>query len=202
MVDMSKTIEPKSDQLNADDLIAGPKTITITGVTGSETPEQPVSVAFDGDGGKPYKPCKSMRRVMVHCWGADATQYKGRSMTLYCDPDVTFGGMKVGGIRIGHMSHIDGTHHLMLTASKAKRKPFVVKPLDTPKAAPAIDYSDEARAVADKGSEAFRDWWTNNPDKRASAKSIMDELKQRADKADEAKAPAPQVADDDDELPM
>ena len=31
-IDISKTIAPKSDQLNADDLIAGPKTITVTGV--------------------------------------------------------------------------------------------------------------------------------------------------------------------------
>jgi hypothetical protein len=29
-------------------------------------------------------------------------------MTLYCDPEVQFGGMKVGGIRISHMSDIDG----------------------------------------------------------------------------------------------
>ncbi len=44
MVDLTKTVEPKSDQLNADDLIAGPRTITITRVTASDTPEQPVSV--------------------------------------------------------------------------------------------------------------------------------------------------------------
>ena len=33
---------------------------------------EPVRVTIaEGDNRKPYKPCKSMRRVMVHCWGAD-----------------------------------------------------------------------------------------------------------------------------------
>lgn len=127
MVDMSNFIAPRSDQLNADDLIAGPLTITISKVRASEgTPDQPVEVHIEGSN-KPYKPCKSMRRVMVSLWGADASQYVGRSMTLYRDPEVQFGGMKVGGIRIGEMSHIDKDAQLVLTASKTKRAPFVVK---------------------------------------------------------------------------
>ena len=32
MIDMSETIKPKSNQLNADDLMAGPMTIKITDV--------------------------------------------------------------------------------------------------------------------------------------------------------------------------
>ena len=73
MTDLAKTIEPKSDQLNADDLIAGPRTIVITAVRANAgSAEQPVSISFEGDDGKPYKPCKSMRRVMVHVWGPDA----------------------------------------------------------------------------------------------------------------------------------
>src|SRR4051812_13383835 len=107
MTDLAKTIAPRSDQMNADDMLAGPRTITITDVRGSDSPEQPVSVHFEGDDGKPYKPCKSMRRVMVHCWGPDGNTYAGRRLTLYCDQNVQFGGIKVGGIRISHMSHID-----------------------------------------------------------------------------------------------
>lgn len=127
MVDMSNFIAPRSDQLNADDLLAGPLTITISKVRASEgTPDQPVEVHIEGSN-KPYKPCKSMRRVMVSLWGTDASQYVGRSMTLYRDPEVQFGGMKVGGIRIGEMSHIDKDTQLVLTASKTKRAPFVVK---------------------------------------------------------------------------
>jgi hypothetical protein len=129
-VNMAAFTAPKSDQVNADDLLCGPRTITVTGVRANDGgPEQPVSIDFAGDDGKPYKPCKSMRRVMVHVWGADAKQYIGRSMTLYCDPGVQFGGMKVGGIRISHMSHIDKPQTMALTATRAKRAPFTVQPL-------------------------------------------------------------------------
>ena len=129
MNDMSQTIIPKSDQLNADDLLAGPRTITIRDVKIAPGTEQPVGVFFDGDGGKPYLPCKSMRRVMVAVWGPDASVYTGRSMTIYRDPTVTWGGMEVGGIRISHMSHIEKTMVIVLTATKKARKPFTVEPL-------------------------------------------------------------------------
>jgi len=129
MNDMRAVIMPKSDQQNADDFLAGPMTITVTKVEIRPGTEQPVSIFFDGDGGKPYKPCKSMARVMVACWGHDANKYVGRSMTLYCDPKVTWGGMAVGGIRISHMSDIDGAKVMALTATKGSKKPFTVKPL-------------------------------------------------------------------------
>ena len=128
MTDLTSTITPKSDQLNADDLIPGPRTITITGVAKSAS-EQPVAVHFEGDDGKPWKPCKSMRRVMVLLWGANAAAFAGRRMTLYRDPEVKFGGQKVGGIRISHMSHIDGEKTFALTETRASRKPYTVRPL-------------------------------------------------------------------------
>lgn len=129
MNDMTKAIVPKSDQLNSDDLIGCTKTITITRVAISGGKEQPVSVFYDGDNGKPYKPCKGMCRVMVMAWGADASQYVGRSMTLYRDPSVTWAGMEVGGIRISHMSHIEEPMVMAITANKKSRKSVTVKPL-------------------------------------------------------------------------
>lgn len=129
-VNMAAYTAPKSDQLNADDLIAGPRTITITRVRANGgNAEQPVSIHFEGDNNKPYLPCKSMRRVMVHVWGADARAYVGRSMTLYCDPEVMFGGLKVGGIRISHMSHIDEPKSMPLTTTRSRRALFTVQPL-------------------------------------------------------------------------
>lgn len=129
MNDMRAVIAPKSDQINADDLLAGPITITIREVTIRPGTEQPVSIHFEGDNNKPYKPCKSMARVMVHSWGPDANNYVGRSMTLYCDPKVQWGGMAVGGIRISHMSDITGTLVMALTATKGNKRPFTVQPL-------------------------------------------------------------------------
>lgn len=130
MTDLSLTITPKSDQLNADDLIAGPMTIRITKVTACPgSAEQPIAIYFDGDNGKPYKPCKSMRRVLVQVWGKDGMSYVGRRMTLYRDQNVMFGGVAVGGIRISHMSDIDSAVTLALTATRASRKPYTVQVL-------------------------------------------------------------------------
>ena len=149
-MDMSTTVAPKSDQLNADDLIAGPRTIRIERVSGTGNPDQPVNVHFEGDNGKPYRPCKSMRRVMIAAWGADASQYVGRAMTIYRDPKVAFGGMEVGGLRISHLSHIERDMTLALTVTKAKRAPFQVKRLiEAPiKKAPDAKTLDNAKAWA------------------------------------------------------
>lgn len=146
-MDMSLTVAPKSDQTNADDLIAGPRTVVITKVSGNEgNAEQPVNVFFEGDDNKPYRPCKSMRRVMIAVWGRDTQEYIGRAMTLYRDPAVRFGGLEVGGIRISHMSHLDRPMTMALTATRANRKPYTVKPLETrqepPKREPIDDHAD------------------------------------------------------------
>lgn len=191
MTDLSRTIAPKSDQLNSDDLIGGPRTITITRVTACpDSSEQPVAVYFEGDNGKPYKPCKSMRRVMVHVWGKDGTAYPGRAMTIYRDEKVQFGGLAVGGIRISHMSHIDAPVTMALTATRANRKPYTVQPL---KIAPAFDlgaFRAEAMGKAGEGTEAFRAWYAGlNKEQKAHLKPHMDEYAAAAKNADGSISP-------------
>lgn len=129
MSDMTAIIAPRSDQLNADDLLSGPRTIKITKVDVNPGVEQPCTVHYEGENGRPFKPCKSMARVMVLVWGADSKQYVGKSMTLYHDPEVKWGGMKVGGIRISHMSDMKSNAPLMLTVTRGKKAPYSVKPL-------------------------------------------------------------------------
>jgi hypothetical protein len=137
-MNLAETIIPKSDQLNADDLISGPITVKVTAIKGSNEPQQPVSIHYEGDNGKPYKPCKSMRRVLVSAWGANGAEYAGRAMTLYRDDSVLFGGIAVGGIRISHLSHIDRDLTLALTVSRASRKPYTVKVLEVAAPVPAV----------------------------------------------------------------
>jgi len=144
MNDMTSVITPKSDQINADDLMAGPMTITITKVEIRPGTEQPVSIHHDGDSSRPWKPCKSMSRVLVAAWGPDARTYVGRSATLYRDPSVKWGGMEVGGIRVSHLSHIERDMVLALTATKGSRKPHRVRVLEV--AAPQSE--DKAATVA------------------------------------------------------
>ena len=129
MVDISKTIEPKSDQQNFDDYMTGSKTVTIVDVK-QGPPDQPVHLHLAEFPGRPYKPGKSMRRVLIAAWGTEAQSYIGHRMTLYGDPDVKFGGQAVGGIRISHLSHIDKPLEVHLTITRGKRAPFIVKPLD------------------------------------------------------------------------
>lgn len=133
MIDLTLTTVPKSDQLNADDLIGGKTlTITITRVASKGVSnDQPVSIYYesDPDGKRPYKPCKTMIRVMVECWGNDASKYVGRQMTLYRDPDTVYAGQKVGGIRISHLSHLSGDKTIAVTVTKQRRATYTVKAL-------------------------------------------------------------------------
>ena len=123
---LSDTIKPKSDQLNADDLLTATITVKVTSVTRGPK-DQPVSIGITGQ--QPYKPCKSMRRVLIACWGDNGHEWVGRSMTLYCDPSVKYGGVAMGGIRISHLSDIESKVSLMLTTTRARRAQFDVLPL-------------------------------------------------------------------------
>ena len=121
--DLTDTIVPKSDQLNADDLMVGPVVYRVAGVERGDD-DQPLIVALDGS--RPYKPCKSMRRVLIAAWGPDGSTWPGRSLKLYRDEQVKWGGRPVGGIRIGAMSHIDRPLSVALTVTRGKRAPFCV----------------------------------------------------------------------------
>lgn len=147
-VDMSRFIEAKSDQLNADDLIGAPRTITVTRVTGNDG-DQPVSIFYEGDGGKPFKPCKTMRRVLLAVWGRYAADYVGRSMRLYRDDKVTFGGLDVGGIRISHMSHIDKETVVVVMKTKGKKAGIKITPLEMPTDKAAEWAADHIAAIDD-----------------------------------------------------
>lgn len=129
MINMRNTIIPKSDQLNNDDLIGGKTlTIKITNVSIVNS-DQPASIHFEGDNGKPWKPCKSMCRVMVNVWGDDGRDYIGKHLTLFSDPNVKWGGEKVGGIRISHMEGLTEKRIMPLTATKNTKNPYCVEPL-------------------------------------------------------------------------
>ncbi len=138
--DISDTLAPNSDQLDAVDLLGGPQTFTISKVS-KGNPEQPVQVhlvEFD----RPWRPGKSMRRVMVACWGPDANQYVGRSVRLWCDPKVAFGGQDVGGVRILALSHIDKPRGIPLLVSRGKSATYKVDVLK-------VDQKQPEKASAD-----------------------------------------------------
>ena len=205
MTDMSQFIAAKSDQLNADDLIGGPITVRITKVTGKQSADQPVNISFENDMGKPFRPCKSMRRVLVQVWGKDGAAYVGKEMTLYRDPNVKWGGAMVGGIRISHMSDITEPKHLMLTATRGQKAEYMVRPLTSGTGGMSREQVEkQARAAAALGKGKFLDWYNSSEGKAARAaqpavlQGLMSTLQEIAENAPDDPFGLPPAASSDE----
>lgn len=159
-MDLTESIAPRSDQINADDLVGGPATYTIREVKqgAAESPFDFMLVETD----RAYRPSKTMRRLIVAAWGPDANVYAGRRLTLYREPSIKFGGATVGGIRISHMSHIPKRIEEKFQTTRGKRETFTVTPLPD---APA--QSENAARIA-----ALRAEWNDaDPDRRVAIKA-------------------------------
>lgn len=164
------TIVPKSDQLNAEQLLGGPMTLTVTDVRlGSE--DQPVSIHYANDEGRPFKPCKTMRKVLIFAWGEDGRNWIGRTMTVYNDPAVRFGGMAVGGIRISHLSDIEREITVSLTATKGKKAMHTIAKLEG-HAAPVVPTLSAVLAAIKAAT---------GRDTMAAAKALAEQLTAEAD---------------------
>lgn len=122
---LSDTIIAKSDRLNAEDLLAGPITVTVTNVY-RKSADSPIAINYEGDNGRPFEPCKTMRKLLVHAWGENGNAWIGRSMTLYNDETVKWAGKEAGGVRISHLSHINKRLNVSLTATRGKKQQYVI----------------------------------------------------------------------------
>lgn len=150
--DITDTLAPSSTQLDAIDLITGPRVFTVKSVDVKKDAEQPVSIHLE-EFPRPWKPSKNQRRVLAYCWGEKSAAWAGRRMKLFRDPDVTFGKDKPGGTRIAELSHIDGPKSVPLLISQGRSALYTVHPLTEP-ALPATNAipeptADEVAACAD-----------------------------------------------------
>ena len=160
-MDISETTQAKSDQQNYDDYAGGiVRTVTVAEVRKGSS-EQPVEIHLVEFPGKPFKPAKTVRRLLVAAWGKDSSVYVGRRMTLYGDPTVKWAGQAVGGIRVSHLSDIDKPLKVMLSESKGKRVPVTVQPLpDAP--------TPQADPIAEAKTRLWNAWTSfNEPDAAA-----------------------------------
>ena len=166
-MDLTESIAPRSDQVNADDLIAGPITYTIREVRlgAAEQPFDFMLVETD----RAYRPSKTMRRLIVAAWGPDAKEYPGRRLTLYREPSIKFGGATVGGIRISAMSHISKRIEEKFQTTRGKRETFTVDPLPA-EPTPTELAAQIAAALQDATTEAEIREWGN----RAHARNLLD----------------------------
>lgn len=138
-MDISDSLAANSAQQNYDEYLAGPKTVTVSEVK-KGTAEQPVEVHLVEFPGKPFKPAKTVRRLLAKVWGTDASQWAGRRLTIYGDPEVRYGGKAVGGLRVSHVSHIDKPVEVLLTESRGKKRPHTVQPLVEAAYTPSQDF--------------------------------------------------------------
>ena len=183
--DLRDTIIPKSDQLNAEQLIGGPMSFTVTEVKRGDG-DQPVSIHYENDQGRPFKPCKTMRKILIFAWGDDGRAWAGKSMTLFCDPDVKFGGVKVGGIRISHLTHIERDMAVSLNTTKGKKGEFVIKKLAPVRSKEVL--LDLLRSAGLEGTQMLVNVWKKLPiaERQSLGNACPEDIKKAAADVDSA----------------
>lgn len=167
-MDISTYILPKSDQLSADALVAGPIQVQIKSVSkGSQ--EQPVNIEIS-DGLPTWRPSKTALRCLVAAWGTtNSSEWVGRWVELYRDSDVKWAGKKVGGVRISALSHIDAPLSLSLTETRGKKRMHNIRVL-TPPQLPTLDEVLQDAGVTVADCDAWR---------KANGKGLVADLDQK-----------------------
>ena len=150
---MRITAEPRSDQINYEDFLAGPRVYTIGGVRVG-TAEQKYDIQLQGEE-RVWRPPLTVLRTLIACWGDDATVWQGRQVELYGDPSIRFGKEAVGGIRIAKLSHIEEPKTVSVAVARGKRQKITIQPLQVE---PPIDW--QALITGASGDQdALRDLW-------------------------------------------
>jgi len=177
-MNIADTLAPTSDQLDAVDLSAsGPRTFTVQDVS-KGSPDQPVNVRL-AEFDRVWRPGKSMRRVLGKLWGTDASTWRGRRLTLFCDDTVMFGGEAVGGIRISHMSDITGVQTVPLIVTRGRSKGYKVLPLT--EAAPTPGPTAQDVAACDDLGALKTMWQQSGPAMRQTIEERVAEIKAAAE---------------------
>lgn len=188
-MDITAALAPKSDQLDAVELVA-PRTFTIG--EGSRLGQRE---GFDVveivlvDFPRVWRPSKGMLDVIVAIWGTDAREWAGHQVTVYNDPEVTFGRDKVGGVRIKAMSGIDKTTTVQIRGrgQGARRIPWRVEPIaaqSRPQQEAQQPSPEQIDACADR--DQLLTWWQSATDElKPLIQARGEALKKAADEGGE-----------------
>ena len=177
-MNLSQATLARSDQLNADDLVGGPRTFTVAEVRRGDA-EQPVAIVLEEfPPNRPFKPSKTVLRLLSFVWGEETDDWPERPrFTLYRDATVKWAGQEIGGIRVSHMSHISKPVKIALAESKGKKTLHVVDPLpDDAPTAPPIDEETVARLA-----ELRAEWKDADDDRKAVIEAEVKALQTGAD---------------------
>jgi len=154
---LQQALAPKSDQLNADDLIAANKIIVISGVNINLGSEQKIIINYYGDNGKPWKPSKGMGRVLTELLGGDPDKWVGETVELFRNKEIRFGKEKCGGIQIAGMSAVRNVTTLLITTAKGKKSSITINPIAALGNAPAQQRT-QAPAAQPEQPNPKREW--------------------------------------------
>lgn len=156
-MDITKALAPKTDQIDATDLIGSPPQVfTIAAVSENNSEladQQPVNIRLV-ETSLWWRPSKGMLRVLADNWGKDVSKWVGRQVELYGDPEVYFGKEKRGGTRISRLSHIDSSKTTLINPRGGRGAYFTVKPLPTTAPPPTPDANPERTALLAQIKEA------------------------------------------------
>ena len=175
-MDITDALAPKSDQLDAVELVA-PRTFTIdhgSKLGRRDDDGQAVVEVKLVDFPRVWRPSKGMLDAIVQVWGTNAKEWAGHQVTLYNDTDVTFGKDKVGGVRISAMSGIDKptTVQIRGRGRGARKLPWRIEPIAAQQPAPT-----PADVAACTDLDALRDMYArSSPDVQALILKRKDEL--------------------------
>ena len=178
-LDITDTLAPNSSQVNADDFVGRTAVVTVAGVE-KIAGDQPLAVHLHEFPGRPWKPGKTVRRILAAAWGTDASQWAGRRAELFTDQEVTFGKVKVGGIRVSRLSHLDKPLSLALTATRGKKQTHRVDPL--PDSAPTAEVQPDWRAEIEARAgdvDALRALWSD-AQARGASQAVLNDIKAAA----------------------
>ena len=175
-VDIRAATKPKSDQLNYETFLTGPQTFIVSKVTPGDR-DHPVFIHMNECPATPYKPSKGMLKCIAQPdgWGDKSSQWVGKSITLYGDPTVIYGGVEVGGIKVAALSDINGDYETLISARRGVRKPHLIKKI-------VIQMYDDQKFVANLPA-----WLKLIADGRGTADQIIARVEQSGKLTDEQK---------------
>ena len=160
---MRVDIKKNTDQLNYEDFLGGVTRVVTIAKVEKGRKEAQYDIAIEEDD-RYWRPPATILKLLKLAYGEEGADWVGKKAMLYGDPDVKMKGVKVGGIRVSHLSHIDGPLTASLTVTRGQTAVFTVDPL--PELSPV---------------EALRnEWKTATPERKTEIEAQVQRLTNEA----------------------
>lgn len=157
---MKVDIKKNTDQLNYEDFLGGVTRIVTIAKVEKGRKEAQYDIAIEGDD-RYWRPPATVLKLLRLAYGDEGADWVGKSARLYGDPEVKMKGVKVGGIRVSHLSHIEKPLSASLTVTRGQTGVFTIQPLSP---------TDLKR------HQLRTEWQTADPDRRAEIEAEVSAL--------------------------